>query len=65
MKPTIHQRRAQRKGAASVEDILILPDGRILSHNLSPRMAALLRELAPSDAAMRQPASHDTNEISQ
>ena len=32
--------------------MLILPDGRIFVHNLTPSMARLLVELDPTDAAM-------------
>jgi hypothetical protein len=45
--------------AASVEEgrssaeILILPDGRILAHNITPAVAAVLAELDPADEAMR------------
>lgn len=39
---------------ASSQDILILADGRILAHNLTPAMAAVLRELNPDDQRMRQ-----------
>ncbi len=30
-------------------ELLILPDGKILVHNLTQPMAALLRELSPDD----------------
>ena len=30
-------------------ELLILPDGRILVHNLTPTMASVLRELNPDD----------------
>jgi hypothetical protein len=33
-------------------ELLILPDGRILVHNLTPAMAALLHELDPRDRGM-------------
>jgi hypothetical protein len=33
-------------------ELLILPDGRILVHNLTPAMAALLHELDPLDRSM-------------
>ena len=35
-------------------EILILPDGRILAHNLTPVMARVLAGLNPRDAAMRR-----------
>ena len=33
-------------------ELLILPDGRILVHNLIPAMAALLHQLDPGDRSM-------------
>ena len=33
-------------------ELLILADGRILVHNLTPAMAALLRQLDPRDRSM-------------
>lgn len=51
--------RAASNYAATIEDgqssaeILILPDGRILAHNITPAVAALLTELNPDDPAMR------------
>ena len=32
-----------------VSELLLLPDGRILVHNLTPAFAALLQELNPGD----------------
>ena len=55
--------RAKSNYAATVEDrlssgeILILPDGRILAHNITPALARLLSELDPADEAMRQRAA--------
>ena len=43
-------------GPGSAE-LLLLPDGRILAHNITPALAALLAELAPGDEAMRLRAS--------
>ncbi len=40
------------QGRSSAE-ILILPDGRILAHNITPAVAAVLAELAPHDEAIR------------
>ncbi len=34
-------------------ELLILPDGRILAHNITPEMAALLAELDPQNKAMK------------
>jgi len=33
-------------------ELLLLPDGRILVHNLTPAMAALLNQLDPEDRRM-------------
>jgi len=43
-------------GSALTSELLILPSGRILVHNLTPVMAALLAELNPADDAMRERA---------
>jgi hypothetical protein len=40
-------------------ELLILGDGNIFVHNLTPEMAALLSQLNPHDELMRQRA--DTN----
>lgn len=37
-------------------ELLVLPDGRILAHNITPALARLLNEIAPGDEAMRQRA---------
>lgn len=37
----------------SETELLVLPDGRVLVHNLTPAMAALLSGLAPNDQLMR------------
>lgn len=48
-----------REGAVSSRktgrhsDLLILADGRILAHNLTPVMARVLAELMPDDPDMR------------
>lgn len=47
---------ARDEGRDSAE-LLLLPDGRILVHNLTPAVAALLAELAPHDADMRRRAN--------
>ncbi len=52
-------RQAPGNYAATLEDglssaeILILADGRVLAHNITPAVAAVLAELAPHDEAMR------------
>ncbi len=35
-------------------DLLLLPDGRVLVHNLTPAMAQLLQKLDPGDRLIRQ-----------
>jgi len=37
-------------------EFLILPDGKILAHNITPVMARVLAELNPRDRAMRRRA---------
>ncbi len=57
--------RASNNYAATIADgqrtgeMLILPDGRILVHNLTPELARLLSELDPHDAAMRARAGSE------
>jgi hypothetical protein len=34
--------------------MLLLPDGRVLVHNLTPVMAAILGQLNPADAEIRE-----------
>ncbi|MCI0744293.1 MAG: hypothetical protein L0Y58_02705 [Verrucomicrobia subdivision 3 bacterium] len=35
-------------------EVLIMPDGQIYAHNLTPAMAAVLSELNPDDPNIRQ-----------
>ena len=42
-------------------ELLILPGGKILAHNLTPVMAKVLSELNPEDAAMRRRANQKNN----
>ncbi|MBI3848886.1 MAG: hypothetical protein HY298_01145 [Verrucomicrobia bacterium] len=35
-------------------ELLIMPDGKVLAHNLTPAMAAVLSELNPTDEAIKQ-----------
>ena len=37
-----------------MSELLIMPDGRIYAHNLTPEMAAVLSELNPEDEAIKQ-----------
>lgn len=45
-----------RKAETSLSEMLILPDGRILAHNITPEMAQVLAELNPTDEAMNRRA---------
>lgn len=38
----------------STTELLLLPDGQILVHNLTPAMAAVLAKLNPNDELMRE-----------
>jgi hypothetical protein len=44
---------ARRDDGQHSGELLILPDGRILAHNITPALARVLAELAPNDAGMR------------
>lgn len=48
---------ATLESGQSSAELLILPDGRILAHNITPALAAVLAELDPGDEAMRQRAA--------
>ena len=37
-------------------ELLLLPDGRILTHNLTPAMALVLHRLYPDDGRMKRRA---------
>jgi len=39
-----------------MSELLIMPDGKIYAHNLTPEMAAVLSELNPSDETIKQRA---------
>jgi len=41
-------------------ELLILPDGRILVHNLTPTMASVLRELNPDDDTIKTRAAPES-----
>lgn len=40
-----------------MSEVLILPDGRILAHNITPEMASVLTELDPGNEAMQRRAA--------
>ena len=56
MKSKIHVSSEKSVTKRSSEEILILPDGRILMHNLTPGLAVVLRELNPQDDSMQKRA---------
>jgi hypothetical protein len=37
-----------------MSEVLLMPDGTVLAHNLTPAMAAVLHELNPADETIRQ-----------
>lgn len=45
----------------STTELLLMPDGRILVHNLTAAMAELLAGLNPDDTAMRERARAATS----
>ena len=53
-------RNAHLKPSPKITDtteLLLLPNGQILAHNITPTMAALLADLNPFDEPMRQRAA--------
>lgn len=56
MKPAKTKLPANPAAEKSVSEILILSDGKILAHNISPLLAGLLAQLNPADQAMRRRA---------
>jgi len=49
MKKHRTQKKCEPSGESQVSELLVLPDGRILVHNLTPAFAGLLHELNPDD----------------
>ena len=47
---------APKSTAAATTELLLLPNGQVLVHNLTPTLAALLAELNPADPWMRERA---------
>ena len=56
MNPRINHRQGEAMRDTSSQELLILADGRVLMHNLTPAMAAVLRELNPDDESMQERA---------
>jgi hypothetical protein len=46
--------------AEAVTRLLLLPDGRLLAHNLTPSMAQILQQLAPGDLILEQRLCHSS-----
>jgi len=49
-------KREMRQFEIGLSELLILPDGRILAHSITPEMARVLSELNPADEAMNRRA---------
>jgi hypothetical protein len=60
MKHQTRKRRTKSSAGKSVSEILILADGGILAHNISPMMAGVLAEMNPADEAMSRRAKRKT-----
>jgi hypothetical protein len=55
--PSIVMKTKPHKVEFDLSEILVLHDGKILAHNITPAMARLLSELNPRDRAMRRRAN--------
>lgn len=55
------QNAARPEAPPLVSELLILPDGRILVHNLTPAFARVLQELNPADTQI-QPRAESTSD---
>jgi hypothetical protein len=51
--------RAATPAGTATSEILILADGQVLAHNISPAMARVLTKLDPANEAMRLRAEPD------
>jgi len=56
---------ATKATPAVTTELLLLPNGQVLVHNLTPTMAALLAELNPADESMRARASGQRSVVSE
>ena len=52
-----NSRHAKTSAEKAVSEILILADGNILAHNITPEMADMLAGLNPADEAMSRRAT--------
>jgi hypothetical protein len=50
-------RTKSRKVETSLSEVLILPDGKVLAHNITREMARVLAEIDPTDTAMSRRAT--------
>jgi len=56
---------AKPKGAVAVTtDLLLLADGRVLVHHLTPPMAEVLKQLNPQDDQIQPRASYEFTHLS-
>jgi hypothetical protein len=53
--------KSRQPAASEHGEFLILPDGKILAHNITPVLAKVLSELNPADAAMKRRANQKNN----
>lgn len=61
---TVGCRAGGRRSDKMVTELLILPDGRILAHNLTQPMATLLRKLNPEDDQIASRVPRFTHHVS-
>jgi hypothetical protein len=52
---------AKSSATKVVSEILILADGKILAHNITPEMARVLTDLNPKDEAMSRRGQRENN----
>jgi len=65
MKQPATQNACLSPGESQVSELLILPDGRVLVHNLTPAFAGLLRELNPDDEQISPRAARFPSSVNQ
>jgi hypothetical protein len=46
--------KSQSNKAELLSEVMIMPDGKIYAHNLTPEMAKVLSELNPADESIKQ-----------
>ena len=50
-------------GDGQISELLILPDGQILVHNLTPAFARLLKELNPDDGQISSRVTRQSSPV--